>query len=127
MAALSNTYETSVLEWLFTATAVTQPTAWYIGLFTSDPTDAGTGTEVSGGAYVRQPASFTVSGDAATTTAAAEWPVATADWGTITHVAVYDAATGGSIIAHAALADPKTIATDDVFRIPAGNLDITIN
>jgi|SRR6056297_227775 len=127
MAALSNTYETDVLEWLFTDTAVTRPTAWFIGLFTSDPTDAGTGTEVSGGAYVRQPASFTVTGDTATTAAAAEWPVATADWGMITHVAVYDAATGGNIIAHAALTEAKPINTDDVFRVPTGGLDITLD
>src|SRR6056297_2217560 len=127
MAALSNTYETSVLTWLLTGDAVTRPSSFYIGLFTTDPTDADSGTEVSGGAYVRQPASFTVSGDAATTTAAAEWPVATADWGTITHVAVYDAATGGSIIAHAALTEAKPINTDDVFRVPTGGLDITLD
>lgn len=127
MAALSDVYETEVLEWLFTGTTVTRPTAWYIGLFTTDPTDAGTGTEVSGGSYVREAATFSVTGDTATTTAAVEWPTATADWGTITHVAVHDAATGGNIIAHAALTDSKTINVDDVFRIPSGQLDISIN
>lgn len=127
MAALSNTYETDVLEWLFTGTAVTRPTAWYIGLFTTDPTDAGTGTEVSGGSYVREAATFSVTGDTATTTAAIEWPVATASWGTITHIGVYDALSGGNLIAHAALTASKTINTDDVFRIPAGDLDITID
>lgn len=125
--SLSNTYETDTLEWLFTNTAVTRPTAWYLGLFTSDPTDAETGTEVSGGAYVREAATFSVTGDTATTTAAVEWPVATANWGTITHVAVHDAVTGGNIIAYAALDASKTINTDDVFRIPAGDLDITID
>jgi len=125
--SLSNTYETDVLEWLFTGTTVTRPTAWYLGLFTSDPTDAGTGTEVSGGAYVREAATFSVTGDTATTTAAVEWPVATADWGTITHVAVHDALTGGNIIAYAALTASKTINTDDVFRVPASELQITID
>ena len=125
--SLSNTFETDVLEWLFTDTSVTRPTAWYIGLFTTDPTDAGTGTEVSGGSYVREAATFSVTGDTATTTAAVEWPVATADWGTITHIGVYDASTAGNLIAHAALTASKTINTDDVFRIPAGDLDITID
>lgn len=125
--SLTNTYETDVLESLFTGTTVTRPTAWYLGLFTSDPTDAGTGTEVSGGGYVREAATFSVTGDTATTTAAVEWPVATANWGTITHVAVHDALTGGNIIAYAALDTAKTITTDDVFRIPAGDLDITID
>ena len=125
--SLSNTFETDVLEWLFTDTSVTRPTAWYVGLFTTDPTDAGTGTEVSGGSYVRKAATFSVTGDTATTTAAVEWPVATADWGTITHIGVYDASTAGNLIAYAALTASKTINTDDVFRIPAGDLDITID
>jgi len=125
--SLSNTFETDVLEWLFTNTSVTRPTAWYVGLFTTDPTDAGTGTEVSGGSYVREAATFSVTGDTATTTAAIEWPVATADWGAITHVGVFDASTSGNLIAHAALTASKTINTDDVFRIPAGDLDITID
>ena len=125
--SLSNTFETDVLEWLFTDTSVTRPTAWYIGLFTTDPTDAGTGTEVSGGSYVREAATFSVAGDTATTTAAIEFPTATASWGTITHIGVYDASTAGNLIAHAALTASKTINTDDVFRIPAGDLDITID
>jgi len=53
--SLSNTFETDVLEWLFTNTSVTRPTAWYVGLFTTDPTDAGTGTEVSGGSLFVRP------------------------------------------------------------------------
>lgn len=125
--SLSNTFETDVLEWLFTATSVTRPTAWYIGLFTTDPTDADSGTEVSGGSYVREAATFTVTGDTATTSAAVEWPTATADWGTITHIGIYDASTAGNLIAYAALTASKTINTDDVFRIPAGDLDITLD
>ena len=125
--SFSNTYETNVLTWTFTTGAVTRPTAWYIGLFTSDPGEAQGGTEVSGGSYVREAVTFTVSGDLATNGAAIEWPVATATWGTITHIAVYDASTSGNQIAYAALANAKTIASGDVLRIPAGDLDITLD
>ena len=125
--SFSNTYETNVLTWTFTTGAVTRPTAWYIGLFTSDPGEAQGGTEVSGGSYVREAVTFTVSGDTATNSAAIEWPVATASWGTITHIAVYDASTSGTQIAYAALTSSKTISTGDVLRIPAGDLDITLN
>jgi len=125
--SFSNTYETNVLTWTFTTGAVTRPTAWYIGLFTSDPGEAQGGTEVSGGSYVREAVTFTVSGDTATNSAAIEWPVATANWGTITHIAVYDASTSGTQIAYAALTSSKTISTGDVLRIPAGDLDITLN
>jgi hypothetical protein len=125
--SFSNTYETNVLTWTFTTGAVTRPTAWYIGLFTSDPGEAQGGTEVSGGSYVREDVTFTVSGDTATNSAAIEWPVATANWGTITHIAVYDALTGGNQIAYAALTISKTISTGDVIRIPAGDLDVTLD
>jgi hypothetical protein len=125
--SFSNTYETLVLEYTFTNTAVTRPTAWYLGLFTSAPGEAGGGTEVSGGSYVREAVTFSVTGDTATNTAAVEWPVATDTWGTITHIAVYDASTSGNQIAYAALTNSKTIASGDVLRVPAGDLDITLD
>jgi len=125
--SFSNTYETIVLKWTFTTDSVTRPTAWYIGLFTTDPGEASGGTEISGGAYVRKAATFSVTGDTATNTAAIEFDVATASWGTITHIAVFDASTGGNQIAYAALTASKTIDTGDVLRIPAGDLDITLD
>jgi hypothetical protein len=125
--SFSNTYETNVLTWTFTTSSVTRPTAWYLGLFTTAPGEAGGGTEVSGGSYAREAVTFSVSGDTATNTAALEFAVATADWGTITHVAVFDASSGGNQIAYAALTTSKTIATGDVLRVPAGDLDITLD
>jgi hypothetical protein len=125
--SLTNTFETRVLEWLLTTGSPTRPTAWYLGLFTGAPGEAGGGTEVSGGSYVREAVTFTVSGDTATNNAAVEWPVATANWGTITHVAIFDALTSGNMIAYAALSNSKTIETGDVLRIPASDLDVTLD
>ena len=126
--SFSDNAETLVLNWIFTDGAATRPTAWYLALFTTDPTDAGTGTEVStsGTAYARQTVAFSVSGDTATNTAAVEFPTATASYGTVSHVGVFDASTGGNLIAHAALAAAKTIDTGDVLRLPTGDLDITL-
>jgi hypothetical protein len=73
--SLTNTFETTVLTWLLTASSATRPTSWYIGLFTAIPNEAGGGTEVSGSAYVRKAATFTVSGNTASNSAAIEWPV----------------------------------------------------
>lgn len=125
--SLTNTFETRVLEWLLTTGSPTRPTAWYLGLFTGAPGEAGGGTEVSGGSYVREAVVFTVSGDTATNNAAVEWPVATANWGNITHVAIFDALTSGNMIAYAALSASKTIETGDVLRIPATDLDVTLD
>jgi hypothetical protein len=126
--SFTNLHETSVLTWSLTTGSVTRPTAWYVALFTSDPTDTGSaGTEVSGGSYARTAATFSVSGDTATNTAGIEFPAATASWGTISHIGIMDASSGGNMLVHAALSTAKTIADGDVFRIPTGDLDITLD
>jgi len=56
-----------------------------------------------------------------------EFPTATANYGTVTHVGIYDASSAGNLMAWAALTSSKTIETGDVFRIPSGDLDITLN
>jgi hypothetical protein len=126
--SFSNTYETNVLTWAFTSDAVTRPTAWYLGLFTANPDEDGSGaTEISGNGYARKSVAFTVSGNLATNSAAVEFDVATGSWGTISHVAVFDASSGGNQIAYAALTTSKAIDTDDVLRFPAGDVDITLD
>lgn len=125
--SLTNTFETSTLQWLFTTDAVTRPTTWYVALFTAAPSDTGGGTEVSGGAYVRKAVTFAVTGDTASNTAAVEFDAATTNWGLITHAAIFDASTAGNMIAYASLTTSKQIDVDDVLRIPAGDLDVTMN
>jgi hypothetical protein len=124
--SLSNTYETKLLQWAFTADSVTRPTAWYVALFTSNPDEDNSGSEVStsGTAYARVSATFSDSGNTVSNDSAIEYATATASFGTVTHVGVMDAATGGELIAYATLTSSKTIDTGDVFRIPAGDLDI---
>jgi hypothetical protein len=127
--SLSNSFETSTLTWLLTTgtPSPARPTAWYLALYTVAPTDTGGGTEVSGTSYVREAATFTVSGDTASNSAAVEWPTAGGSWGTVVAVGVFDALSGGNLIAYGDLTTSKTIDTGDVFRIPAGDLDITLD
>ena len=127
--SLSNLFETRVLTWLFTGDAVTRPSSFYVALFTSNPAEDASGTEVStsGTAYARQSVTFSVSGNTATNTAAIEFPTATASYGTVTHVGVYDASTAGNLIAYAALTTSKAIDTGDVLRLPANDLDVTMD
>ena len=125
--SFSNTFESRVLTWVFTNSSATRPTAWFVALYTGAPSDAGGGTEVSGGAYARQAVTFSVSGDTATNSGAIEYPTATAGYGTVTHVGIFDASTGGNLIAYAALTASKTIDTGDVLRLPAGDLDVTLD
>ena len=125
--SFSNYLETKVLAHTFSNTAYTSPSTVYVGLFTSSPSEDGSGTEVSGGSYARQSGAFTTSNNTATTSAAIEFPTATASWGTITHICIYDASSAGNLLAYAALTASKAIASGDVFRIPAGDIDITLD
>lgn len=125
--SFTNDLETRVLQWALTNGSPTRPTTWYVGLFTAAPGEGGGGTEVSGNAYARTAATFTVSGNTATNSGAVEFPTATGSWGTITYAAVFDASSGGNMLLYAALTDSKTIGTGDILRIPAGELDVTLD
>ena len=125
--SFSNYLETELLDHVFANNAYTSPAAVYVSLHTANPDEDASGAEVSGGGYVRQAGSFTVSGNTATTDAAIEYPTATADYGTVTHVGIWDASTSGNMLAYAALTASKTISSGDVFRIPTGDLDITLD
>ena len=125
--SFSDYLETKVLDHVFAGTAYTAPSTLYVALFTAAPSDSGGGTEVSGGAYARQTIAFTTSGDTTSNNAAVEFPTATANYGTVTHVGIYDASSAGNLMAWAELTSSKNIETGDVFRIPSGDLDITLN
>lgn len=125
--SFSNYLENKVIGHVFGGTSYTAPATIYVGLYTTDPGEGDTGTEVSGGSYARQSAAFTVTGNAATNTSAIEFPTATGSWGTITHIGLRDASSAGNLLASAALSPSKTITTGDVLRIPAGDLDITLD
>jgi len=125
--SFTNHLETEILDHVFGGAAYTAPSNVYLGLYTATPNDAGGGTELSGSAYARQAMAMSVSGNTATNSAAEEFATATGSWGTITHVGVFDAASSGNLMAYGALSASKAIATGDVFRIPAGDLDITLD
>ena len=127
--SFSNYLETEILDHVFGGAAYTAPGTLYLALHTADPAEDGSGTEVStsGTAYARATVAFTTSGNTTSNTAAVEYATATANFGTVSHVAVWDASTGGNMLAYAALTSSKTIETGDVFRVPAGDLDITLD
>ena len=103
--------------------------AAYVALFTTATADDGTGTEVSGGAYARELADLTAAmGTGGTTSNASDitFTTATVGWGTVTHVAIYDAVTAGNMIMHGALDASRVVSDGDTFKINAGDLDVTV-
>ena len=131
MAGFSDYLEDKVLDHVFGGVSYTAPATLYVALYTVAPDDTGGGTEVTtvGTAYVRQTATFTVSGTSPTTasnSAAIEYPTATANYGTVVAVGILDASSAGNLLAYADLDTSKVVSTGDVFRFDAGDLDITL-
>lgn len=128
MAEFSNFLENKILDHVLRNVSYTSPTTVYVGLFTSDPTDAGTGTEVSGGSYARQPLSVTTAADGIVTSSAdVTFPQATGSWGTISHIGLLDALTSGNLLMHTPVTTSKTIDSGDILKISSGNLTVTLD
>jgi hypothetical protein len=128
MSAASDYLEDKLLDHALATAAYTAPTNVYVGLFTSSPGDDDSGTEVSGGDYARKEATFgSASGGSAATSATITFDAATASWGSITHIGIYDASSGGNLLFHGEVTTPKTIESGDTFQISSGNLTISLD
>jgi hypothetical protein len=125
LSSLSDTAETMVLNWLLTNATVTRPTAWFAALGTAG--NDSSFTELSGGAYGRVAAPMTVTGGLASNAGAIVFPTPTAGWGQVTHVAIFDAASGGTRLAQGPLAAPVNVATGEAPRFTAGALDLSLD
>lgn len=127
MAEMSNYLENALINATLRNTSYTSPATVYVGLYTSDPTDANTGTEVSGSSYARTAVTFGApSNGVSTNSASVEFPAATGSWGTVGWVGILDASTSGNLLYHTPLDVSKTISLGDTFRIATGNLSVTL-
>ncbi len=142
MGAKTDYLENKLTDYLFRAQAFTAPATIYVGLFTVAPTDAGGGTEVSGGSYDRvavtsslanwagtQSAGSTTasSGTGATTSNnnAITFPAPTANWGSVVAFGLFDASTSGNLLYYANLTTSKTVNNGDAApSFAAGSLTV---
>jgi len=117
---MSDYLQDQLRKHVFRTGSFTKPAALHVSLHTANPTDAGTGTEVSGGSYARvqrDPGDANWSAGTPTdgitnNVAAITFPSPTANWGVVTHVAIWDASTAGNMICYATLT-PKTVNNGD--------------
>ena len=131
MAQASNYLEDGVLNYFFRNQSVAQPTAVYLALYINDPTDADTGTEVSGGAYARKQVTFGAPaqvGEKAviSNNAKVEFDIASTDWGQVSHWAIRTASTGGNQLCHGAFSRVENVQTGNRFTIEIGNLQVSM-
>jgi len=117
--------------------AYTAPTTLYLGLFLNTSGNASTNLEAGtltdevptagGTGYLRQTVTFgAAASGVCATDATVTFPAATANWGTVTHVAVLDASTAGNVLFYGQVTTAKTIETGDTFQVTSGNLTVTL-
>jgi hypothetical protein len=119
----SDYLETSILNHVLRGVAFASPAGVYVALYTSPPSDAGGGTEVAGNGYVRQAVTFGApSGGQVSNSADILFPTATADWGTITSFAIFDAPSAGNMLYYTNLNSPRAVLVNDQLRFPASQI-----
>ena len=127
MSEFSNYLENALINAVLRNTTYTSPATVYVSLWTTDPTDAGSGTEVSGGSYARTAVTFaSPSGGVTSNSADVTFPQATASWGTVAYIGLNDASTSGNLLFHTPLDTSKTIDSGDIFKIASGSLTVTL-
>jgi hypothetical protein len=140
MSKFSNYTESNIVETTLRGAAFPVPAGVYVALFTADPTDANvTANEVqlsAWPAYVRKDAAdgaaistgWTAAADGVSSNAKAITFPANNGAGavTVTHVGLYDAATGGNLLYHAALTSSKTLLVGDVLSFGIGSITVTV-
>lgn len=125
---LSDWAENAALDWLMGGSSPTRPTTRYIGLFTAAPNDAGGGTEVSGSGYARQAATWDAAASGVTANSGAlTFTASGGSWGTVTHIGIFSASTGGNLLWHGALTASKTVGDGDSLVFAIGDIDLTLD
>ena len=129
MGNISDALANALLDHFFGKAAYTPPTNIFVALSTTEPSDAGGNvTEPTGNNYSRKqtaPADWDTSASRGIDNAnVLEFPEASGSWGTITHFALYDAATNGTFLGWGALTSSKIIGENDTPRFAAGELDV---
>jgi len=131
MGGFSDYWENKILDHIFGKGSYTPPTI-YVGLSSADPTDDSSGlAEPSGNGYARvqtSPSDWNAASNGSLDNAGdITFAQATGSWGTITHFALFDAATAGNMLAHGTLSQSKAIGESDTARFEAGDLDISLD
>lgn len=134
MSAKSDYLENAILSHVLRNTAYSTPaTEVWVALYTTATTDTGGGTEVTGGSYARVRVQGTGAWDAPSNGATANtaditFTQASANWGTVSHVAIKDSCSSTGTnehLYHGSLTSSKVVNNGDTFKFNAGDLDIT--
>lgn len=127
VAAMTNFLENELIDHVLRGAAYASPATVYVGLYTADPGEDDTGTEVTGGSYAREAVTFGAPADGVSSNSVqVDFTTATALWGTITHFQILDAVTAGNPLFHGTIEASVVISTGDTARFQIGDLQITL-
>lgn len=127
MSSFSDFLESALLNHVFRNTAYTQPATIYMGLYTAAPTDAGGGTQVSGGGYARQAVTFGApSGGQIANTGAVAFTASGANFGTVVAVGFFDALTAGNLLAWDAITS-AVVNDGDTLNFASSQITISLD
>jgi hypothetical protein len=122
--AKSNYLEGKVIEHVLRNVSYTSPATVYAALYTSDPGEANSGTEVAGGTYASQTIAFGAHSNGTVTNSGLvefdDLPAAT-----VTHVGLLDASTSGNLLYYGALGSSITVTAGSTISFPASNISVT--
>jgi hypothetical protein len=123
MGTFSDLVANAWLDAVGNATSYSEAAVW-VKLHTGDPGSAGTSNAAT--ETTRQQASFSAAASRAMTNdAAIEWTnVSTTE--TYTWISLWDASTGGNFLGRDDLSSSAAVTAGDTFRIPIGDLDLTV-
>lgn len=125
MAAISEYLENALINETLRAVGYTPAATVYLALFTTATTDAGGGTEVTGGSYARQAVAFSAASGGATansgTITFTNMPACT-----VTHAAIMDASTAGNMLFHGPLTASQVVTATSSLAFAAGDIDVTL-
>ncbi len=130
MGAASNYLQKLLLDWSLTDGSVSRPTEWFLALYTDAPSDAGGGTEVSGNGYARQAVTFAAASSPegeTSNTNTVNFEASGGSWGEVTHIGVFDAASGGNLLWHGALEAPALVTDSDDVEFVPGSVVIALD
>lgn len=134
MTDLTTYLEAKIQEWWADGTAFpAAPSNVYVALHTGDPGNDASANEVAAGDYSRAEtaaADWSVTGSGPTHVENAneiQFSTATSDWGTISHVSLWDASTGGNALWQGELDTSRTVNTDDRLVFPVGDFDVDLD
>lgn len=123
---LSDYLENKLIDHFLGTATYTKPTSVYVALYSVAPTDSGGGTQLTGGSYARQLATFSASSSGATSNSSnidfTGMPAATT-----VAIGIFDAITSGNLLLWGTLTTNKTTDAGDTLRIATGDLDISID